>query len=495
MPIKSKSQWRWMFENDPEMAKEWAEKTKTKYKDLPEKVESEDDFIDELNDKLTTINPYSGIQAPKANDSMTSGGAPLPTSTISQDKLPSGDAGTGLYHSSGEKKMKVKLSTLEIRLLRKAFQKLAEVMEAPVKEPETTPFEAPTTEPEEHPQPTKKPFTRPAVLPQEKNLYLKKTAEFDENVDSDVSKFWEEIPEEHPYRNHPILSTKGKELSEQAYKYTKEKPKSMHHGEAIQRIISIEKGHKEQLEALAKTIALQIFDIDPDLIQPELGPPEKKQDTNKSEVVKKLSDLSPEELGGVHKRITLNALTQGSAVHLFLSAHHMIEEAIKQISPELMDLYSSFASGSLEEYWLNDFTKLISQMGAASGSIGNEFIDWPEGQEQPRIVAQGLLFPVLVQEIIKGIMELLTMDGLKDYDEQELLTIYEYADRHVDEPWLIQVGPELWRKFLKIIDGLDDSLQNIIRKLSSQSPEVVHDIVLQLVENPETAKELLASIE
>ncbi len=36
MPFKSKKQQRWMFVNEPEMAKEWA--SKTNFKKLPEKA-------------------------------------------------------------------------------------------------------------------------------------------------------------------------------------------------------------------------------------------------------------------------------------------------------------------------------------------------------------------------------------------------------------------------------------------------------------------------
>jgi hypothetical protein len=36
-PFKSKQQAKWMFVNDPDMAKEWASKTKN-WKDLPKRV-------------------------------------------------------------------------------------------------------------------------------------------------------------------------------------------------------------------------------------------------------------------------------------------------------------------------------------------------------------------------------------------------------------------------------------------------------------------------
>ena len=41
MPLKSKAQMGYMFANYPEMAKEWADKTKN-IKDLPEKVAKKD---------------------------------------------------------------------------------------------------------------------------------------------------------------------------------------------------------------------------------------------------------------------------------------------------------------------------------------------------------------------------------------------------------------------------------------------------------------------
>lgn len=43
MPFKSKAQWRYMFANHPKIAKRWAEHTKVKFDDLPERKEDDDE--------------------------------------------------------------------------------------------------------------------------------------------------------------------------------------------------------------------------------------------------------------------------------------------------------------------------------------------------------------------------------------------------------------------------------------------------------------------
>lgn len=50
MPFKSKKQQRWMFANDPKMAKRWAKHTPD-IKDLPETPKMEDVFITREKDK------------------------------------------------------------------------------------------------------------------------------------------------------------------------------------------------------------------------------------------------------------------------------------------------------------------------------------------------------------------------------------------------------------------------------------------------------------
>ena len=52
MPFKSKAQQKWMFANKPEMAKEWADKTKD-FSKLPEHVaKKEGGFVNKTSHKL-----------------------------------------------------------------------------------------------------------------------------------------------------------------------------------------------------------------------------------------------------------------------------------------------------------------------------------------------------------------------------------------------------------------------------------------------------------
>ena len=68
MPFKSKAQMRWMFANDPEMAKRWAKHTPNIDK-LPERVDShkEKDHEKESGD-LTFVNVIEAYKARVNND-------------------------------------------------------------------------------------------------------------------------------------------------------------------------------------------------------------------------------------------------------------------------------------------------------------------------------------------------------------------------------------------------------------------------------------------
>lgn len=52
MPFKSKAQQRWMFLKHPDMAKEWADKTKN-IKDLPEHINARKKAIEHYRKKMS----------------------------------------------------------------------------------------------------------------------------------------------------------------------------------------------------------------------------------------------------------------------------------------------------------------------------------------------------------------------------------------------------------------------------------------------------------
>jgi hypothetical protein len=152
---------------------------------------------------------------------------------------------------------------------------------------------------------------------------------------------------------------------------------------------------------------------------------------------------------------------------------------------------------------------MLQQLGA--NVVGDERVEWPEQPEpepepeqpepepeqpepeQPVVVARAVCFPVLCQELSKGVMEILTMHGLSAYDEDTARGVIHYADRLEDEPWLIQVGPELWRKFLKVVPKRT-KLADIVSMLSTLQPSEVNKVITAVIENPDEATEILQDL-
>lgn len=64
--------------------------------------------------------------------------------------------------------------------------------------------------------------------------------------------------------------------------------------------------------------------------------------------------MSDDLLQQTNKRLTLNLLIQGAAVHTFLTAHHLVREELESIRPGLIRLYDRMAVSLLLNYCIGD---------------------------------------------------------------------------------------------------------------------------------------------
>ena len=338
--------------------------------------------------------------------------------------------------------------------------------------------------------------------------------------------FWRDLPRnrEHTFGKHPILAMHGANLSKDAFDFTSEKMQqsggainSHQFMQIVMQIMQLESRHKEELQELAKDITVKIWGVPREMLETDLGPMDMgggddfgEEDDQEEEEVPELTDeIRPQ----VNKRISMNTMTQGSAVHAMYSMHHLVDRAINKISPQLLQLYNRVASGSVHQYWLLDIPAIAAQLkNMKAGEVRVEFpqdrqepeaeIDPEEGlgdedtwdeNKDPRVRASAVIFPVLCQELSKGVMEVLTMHGLADLDDEQSKAVIHHGDKLEDEPWLIQVGPALWRKFLTVVPkGI--RMADIITALSLQEPDEVHKILMATLEHPENAKQLLQEL-
>ncbi len=310
-----------------------------------------------------------------------------------------------------------------------------------------------------------------------------------------TNKFWQNIRSGgHRYSTHPLMAMYGTETANKAYDYSEERlnkifPEfnNLPHRQKMQRvpmavfqiwstINKIERKHVKELEQLAIDIVSQVIGVPKDILRPMLTDQLSREDLDLEDDEEGEEEISKDE---VDKRITFNAMMHGSSVHNMMTIHHAVKDRIEKISPQLMQLYDKISSGSEHTYWLLDMAEVMSMAGGAPAGVS--FVSYDQ-QDTPMVVAKAVCFPVLVQELIKGTMELLSMHGLQHLSRGQLKSLYKQADKLEDEPYLIQIGPHLWRSFLKVVPK-DSKLANVVARLATKEPQFVHNLLSELIEN------------
>jgi hypothetical protein len=312
----------------------------------------------------------------------------------------------------------------------------------------------------------------------------------------------------HPFINHPIHGVYGKDLAYAQHDHIKAKydesggPRTTNQGGLMRwlmpllyKIMRTEQPHADELEQLAIKVVKEVWQITDELdfnaklvrpqdFTPPPPPPEPPQPGIEGE--EEEETITPEEKGEIDKRITMNSLIHGAAAHQMVTMHHLVKNEITTIDPNLMKMYDQMARASIYTHWLTD----IAQVAELAGQGGEESIQWPEmeGEGAITVNAKAVIFPLLVHELSKGVMEVLSAHGLPK-DAKLLKKVYKHADVLKDEFFHYLVGPEIWRRFIKIIKPKNLSLA--ISKLASQSPNNIHKIIGDVVDNPERARQIM----
>lgn len=395
-------------------------------------------------------------------------------------------------------------------------------MAAPAAPPKEAPTR-PTTPAKPKPSPWNPPLpnTHPLPKPKAKTKSIRET--FERSVHHRTASFWSDLPQnkEHIFGKHPLYTMHGLDKAKRAWLSGVESLKKLYPAlanmpnpqimqqvpmlaqRAIQDVMRIEAPHKRQLEQLAIDLVHEVWGIPKNLLKARIvNQPGMDQDDDNDDSDEYDSGLEEREQSidhlrdQINKRLTMNTMTQGAAVHNMYTIHHMAKERLEQIAPELIDLYSKFATGSHSFYWLIDFNNIGN---LASHAIGNVKLNRDEEDGQLQVEAQAMVFPVLVQELVKGAMEILTLHGMKDLPEEDYRTVLKHADKLEYEPWQIQIGTDLWKSFLKIVPK-DFPLSEVIPALSQQDPKFIHNLLSNTLEaikrneDPAESREILRNM-
>ena len=253
--------------------------------------------------------------------------------------------------------------------------------------------------------------------------------------------------------------------------------------EKLPSIMAIEKAHKEELQQLAIDASLEEgqvpegwYEIEAQLgnridtsnfrYNPENPEDEEEEDEEEEDSFEipsfDVEDLTDEEILELekHKRNIINAIIQGAAKR----GHYIFQEPWVKARLDEIDasLYPSYlgimAINDFLYFTMEQMIEMMSQTGqGVAGKVqlknndsddeGEEGDEEGQGEDKPdtKIVAQGMIFPILCHEIIKGLEEAKGRHGLPK-DASMRKKVQGQVDILSNEPMQLRIGPEIVEK-------------------------------------------------
>lgn len=264
--------------------------------------------------------------------------------------------------------------------------------------------------------------------------------------------------------------------------------------------MNLETKHKKELEELAIKMIREEFDMSEDAVEiiAELTP----------EIVLKGAQKHPKPMAvegmefdkhedivranqEVYKRRFLNAMTQGAAKkcnHMF----HMVDEELVNMDPRLPNKYNKMMSAADYMYYV---IPNIDDNSNGSVTGGMVEVEYPSKDNQKaKIHAQAMVFPVLVHEIVKGVMELLSAHGLPK-DKKLIEYVTNKADFLAAEPWDMRLGPAIWERFTDVIDSDDFHLKHhVYVELAALPASEFHNQMKEIMAGTKEGKKIVKNI-
>jgi len=149
----------------------------------------------------------------------------------------------------------------------------------------------------------------------------------------------------------------------------------------------------------------------------------------------------------IAKRRVINSLIQGGS-YLYANIIGLYVDEINRINPRLLQLYRAITA--INDYLLFTKKEEMTDDKPMQGSYVETHIGMDD--EKATISVQGMTFPLLLQEAIKGLFELFSAHGLPT-DKEKAKYVIRKADFVLAEPWDLRLGVGLWKRvFGKVQD-------------------------------------------
>ena len=220
-------------------------------------------------------------------------------------------------------------------------------------------------------------------------------------------------------------------------------------GKLVLKCQKLEEPHRPELEKIVANYLIDLFGVPDDSIQMELSLVDdvdlssssiKLDPADGDEFIEYEDVLDAESIKDeVYKRRLIDAISMGAGMKISSNIKDYMKE-IYEINPTLIDLYRKILA--LNDYLL--FTKEdIGMTEEDKHQFGTVEVVLGQVEESPKILAQGVIFPILLSESVRGLMELFASHGLPQ-EFEKAQSVLSKSDYLKAEPWDMRIGPALW---------------------------------------------------
>ena len=231
---------------------------------------------------------------------------------------------------------------------------------------------------------------------------------------------------------------------------------SMDSMKLLPQIMEAEKPYRDQLVELAKEVLLKAYpiveqtgiEIEAELVQPGALNMQQSNEPDEEEVEQFI------EKSGVDRRRIINAITQGASIR-GTKAFYIFKDLLDVMDESLVEQYNEIIGNAYGIYDDdNAIAMMLAMMSQNSASQGGESeVDWDEEEGTLVIKAKAIIFPILIHELVKGLYEILSLQGFSG-DAEKNKQIVAKVDKATNEPEDLRYGKFIYDALAKhIIDS------------------------------------------
>lgn len=263
----------------------------------------------------------------------------------------------------------------------------------------------------------------------------------------------------------------------------------------------IESSNVNALENLCINVLNNIFDIPEETIEINCKLVQ-SVDTSKQRVVpEKTTNYSFDDIADmkyltqeIYKRRMLNALVVGASMFYANHIDFYVQELFK-IHPELPSLYKKILDLNSKLLYLQK-DSLSTNKNTDGGKVDVTISSY---DNKVIINAEGIIFPILMEESIKGILEVAIAHGLPQ-DRKKALYVTKKSDFKLAEVWDMRLGVPLWLNIVSLfdeicVDILDKGMINFfLYEISQMECDVFNDFLQNVFKHTNKGKQDLENI-